>query len=84
MRDPRRIRGRSASPTARALKALELIPARPGITADEPGAGLGVAGRAARRCRHAREAGEQLSPDLGKAEASEHIERLQEKTGRGA
>jgi Protein of unknown function (DUF3072) len=31
----------------------------------------------------AREAGEQLSPDLTKAEASEHIERLQEKTGRG-
>ena len=32
----------------------------------------------------AREAGEQLSADLTKAEASEHIERLQEKTGRGA
>jgi len=32
----------------------------------------------------AREAGEQLSPDLTKAEASEHIDRLQEKTGRGA
>jgi len=32
----------------------------------------------------AREAGEQLSPDLSKAEASEHIDRLQEKTGRGA
>jgi hypothetical protein len=31
----------------------------------------------------AREAGEQLSPDLNKAEASEHIERLQSKTGRG-
>ena len=31
----------------------------------------------------AREAGEQLSPDLTKAEASEHIERLQSKTGRG-
>ena len=31
----------------------------------------------------AREAGEQLSPDLTKAEASEHIDRLQEKTGRG-
>ena len=31
----------------------------------------------------AREAGEQLSPDLSKAEASEHIERLQERTGRG-
>lgn len=30
----------------------------------------------------AREAGEQLSPDLTKAEASEHIERLQHKTGR--
>ena len=32
----------------------------------------------------AREAGEQLSPDLSKAEASEHIERLQSRTGRGA
>ena len=32
----------------------------------------------------AREAGEQLSPDLTKAEASEHIERLQSRTGRGA
>jgi hypothetical protein len=31
----------------------------------------------------AREAGERLSPDLTKAEASEHIERLQTKTGRG-
>jgi hypothetical protein len=31
----------------------------------------------------AREAGEQLSPDLNKAEASEHIDRLQSKTGRG-
>jgi hypothetical protein len=32
----------------------------------------------------AREAGEQLSPDLTKAEASEHIDRLQSQTGRGA
>jgi hypothetical protein len=32
----------------------------------------------------AREAGETLSADLTKAEASEHIERLQEQTGRGA
>jgi hypothetical protein len=31
----------------------------------------------------AREAGEQLSPDLTKAEASEHIDRLQSSTGRG-
>lgn len=31
----------------------------------------------------ARDAGETLSADLTKAEASEHIERLQEKTGRG-
>jgi hypothetical protein len=31
----------------------------------------------------AREAGEELSADMTKAEASEHIERLQEKTGRG-
>ena len=32
----------------------------------------------------AREAGEQISADLTKAEASEHIERLQERTGRGS
>jgi len=32
----------------------------------------------------AREAGETLSADLTKAEASEHIERLQAQTGRGA
>jgi len=31
----------------------------------------------------AREAGAQLDPDMSKAEASEHIERLQKKTGRG-
>lgn len=31
----------------------------------------------------AREAGEELSADLTKAEASEHIDRLQQKTGRG-
>jgi hypothetical protein len=31
----------------------------------------------------AREAGEQVDPDLTKAEASEKIEELQEKTGRG-
>lgn len=31
----------------------------------------------------AREADETLSADLTKAEASEHIERLQEQTGRG-
>ncbi len=32
----------------------------------------------------AREAGETLSADLTKAEASDHIERLQASTGRGA
>lgn len=32
----------------------------------------------------AREAGEEISADLTKAEASEHIERLQEATGRGS
>lgn len=32
----------------------------------------------------ARQAGEELSADLTKAEASEHIDRLQQKTGRGA
>jgi Protein of unknown function (DUF3072) len=32
----------------------------------------------------ARQAGEELSPNLTKAEASQHIERLQEVTGRGS
>lgn len=32
----------------------------------------------------AREAGEEISADLTKAEASEEIDRLQKKTGRGA
>ncbi|MBZ5737951.1 helix-turn-helix transcriptional regulator [Nocardioides mangrovi] len=49
VRHTRSIPGRSASPTARALVALELIQARPGITADELGLALGVTGRAARR-----------------------------------
>ncbi len=31
----------------------------------------------------AREAGEEIPADITKAEASENIERLQEKTGRG-
>jgi hypothetical protein len=31
----------------------------------------------------AREAGEKLDPNMTKAEASEHIDRLQDKTGRG-
>ena len=38
-----------ASPAARALRALELIQARPGITADRLADRLGVSGRAARR-----------------------------------
>jgi predicted DNA-binding transcriptional regulator YafY len=37
------------SPTARALKALELVQDRPGITAEALGDGLGVTSRAARR-----------------------------------
>jgi hypothetical protein len=32
----------------------------------------------------AREAGEEITADLTKAEASEHIDRLQEKTGRSS
>lgn len=32
----------------------------------------------------AREAGEEISADLTKAQASEHIERLQERTGRAS
>jgi predicted DNA-binding transcriptional regulator YafY len=39
----------SASPTARALRTLELLQARPGITADEIGRRLEVSDRAARR-----------------------------------
>ena len=38
-----------ASPTARALLALELIQSSPGITADRLGTRLGVSERAARR-----------------------------------
>jgi predicted DNA-binding transcriptional regulator YafY len=38
-----------ATPTARALRALELLQDRPGITADRLGAELGVTDRAARR-----------------------------------
>jgi predicted DNA-binding transcriptional regulator YafY len=37
------------SPTARALRALEILQARPGVTADELGRKLGVTERAARR-----------------------------------
>lgn len=37
------------SPTARALRALEILQSRPGTTADELGARLGVTERAARR-----------------------------------
>lgn len=39
----------STSPTARALRALELLQARPGTTADQLAERLGVSGRAARR-----------------------------------
>jgi predicted DNA-binding transcriptional regulator YafY len=37
------------SPTARALRVIEILQARPGVTADELAAGLGVTERAARR-----------------------------------
>jgi predicted DNA-binding transcriptional regulator YafY len=37
------------SPTARALRVMEILQARPGVTADELAAGLGVSERAARR-----------------------------------
>jgi predicted DNA-binding transcriptional regulator YafY len=45
----RSIPGRSTSPTARALRALALIQASPGITAERLGLALGVTERAARR-----------------------------------
>ncbi|MDU0294542.1 helix-turn-helix transcriptional regulator, partial [Saccharothrix longispora] len=38
-----------ASPTARALRAIEILRNRPGVTAGELAAGLGVTERAARR-----------------------------------
>lgn len=38
-----------SSPTARALRAIEILRTRPGVTADELAAALGVTGRAARR-----------------------------------
>jgi predicted DNA-binding transcriptional regulator YafY len=49
VRHTRRIPGRSTSPTARALRALALIQASPGITAERLGLALGVTERAARR-----------------------------------
>jgi hypothetical protein len=49
------------------------------VTGDEPATGA----QKSYLDTLAREAGEEISADLTKAEASEHIERLQEKTGRG-
>jgi predicted DNA-binding transcriptional regulator YafY len=49
VRHTRSIPGRSTSPTARALRALALIQASPGITAERLGLALGVTERAARR-----------------------------------
>ena len=46
---PLRSRVPDTSPTARALRALEVLQARPGITATELGDALGVTERAARR-----------------------------------
>lgn len=49
------------------------------VTGDEPATGA----QKSYLDTLAREAGEQIPADITKAEASEHIERLQEKTGRG-
>lgn len=49
------------------------------VTGDEPATGA----QKSYLDTLARQAGEELSADLTKAEASENIERLQEKTGRG-
>lgn len=57
-----------ASPTARALRALELIQGQPGITADRLGERLGVTARAARRyVATLREAGIAISSVSGPA-----------------
>ncbi|MFD1721765.1 DUF3072 domain-containing protein [Amnibacterium endophyticum] len=48
------------------------------VTGDEPATGA----QKSYLDTLARQAGEEISADLTKAEASEHIERLQEKTGR--
>ncbi len=49
------------------------------VTGDEPATGA----QKSYLDTLARQAGEELSADITKAEASENIERLQEKTGRG-
>jgi hypothetical protein len=49
------------------------------VTGDEPATGA----QKSYLDTLAREAGEEISADITKAEASEHIDRLQEKTGRG-
>lgn len=54
------------SPTARALRALEILQARPGTTADQLAEALGVTGRAARRyVGILREAGIQVESTRG-------------------
>jgi len=49
------------------------------VTGDEPATGA----QKSYLDTLAREAGEQIQADITKAEASEHIDRLQQKTGRG-
>jgi hypothetical protein len=49
------------------------------VTGDEPATGA----QKSYLDTLAREAGEELPADITKAEASEHIDRLQQKTGRG-
>lgn len=57
----------STSPTARALRTLELLQARPGITADELAHRLGVSDRAARRyVAILREAGVPVESERGR------------------
>jgi len=49
------------------------------VTGDEPATGA----QKSYLDTLAREAGEQIPADITKAEASEHIDRLQDRTGRG-
>ena len=49
------------------------------VTGDEPATGA----QKSYLDTLAREAGEEIPADITKAEASEHIDRLQQKTGRG-
>lgn len=71
--------GATGSPAEGSDPSLEKDPAD-WVTGDEPM----TAAQRSYLDTLAREAGEQLPGDLTKAQASEHIDRLQQSTGRGA